>query len=227
MLTIEDWIDEQAAPTERAFLIGDGIHQETSRALKDYLHEKTSPDEAARALVAPIFAGLNPKDKLFGVWSVLTDTLVEFENERDKIYRLIPSMQRLPSRDGIKFETLGGLYNAWFEEYTHGFGLEFWELKDSPNSVERVTMLREYHQAIGTAEAGMLTRNLGDQNIWLYWGLKALNLVLSHNWRSLDIWIGKIHGLIVGVGDELYKGLETIDDSSYITRGKGETAGIT
>lgn len=93
-------------------------------------------------------------------------------------------------------------------------------------------MLREHGQAVGTAEGGMLTRNLGDRNIWLYWGLQALNLGLTKDWRSIDIWIGKIHGLLVSAGDELYRGLETVDDSSYMANGpgehrRGETAEIT
>lgn len=192
-------IDERVAPTSEALRVADGIHPKAGQALKDYLRGKTSPDEAARAIMAPTLA--NPVEwcPTANIWGTLAQVLVELEVEREKIYKFIPAIQKLPPSDGCSFESLDELCCIWASIYrTHHYRSLPEYLEKGPITAEEISSRRDYLQSIGTAEAGLLIHDLGYQKTWLYYGLDVLHLVLDRDVRSLDMYIGLYFWLVGG-----------------------------
>lgn len=218
MLTTEEWIDGEVASDMSAMYAGDGCHPEEGQALKDYLSGKASPEEASHNLVAQILSKEVPRDEIYRVWALLSGALVETEErDRTKMYELIGAIQQVPEHDGIDFKSLSGFHSMWDTLYRMFYhGPAEWEKSDKPLLAKTVEGFRHHYYAIGSAEAIMFARNVG--NIPVEWGLAALDLVLTKDPRSLDVYIGCVHAWMVEAGDKLHESLQTMDTHWYLHR---------
>jgi hypothetical protein len=201
MVTTEEWIDSQVAPTQQELERGDGCHEEEGRCLKDYLAGKMTVQDAAAAITTPVLNEKDPPSELYRLWALLADALVELEQGREKLYDLLAAIQELGSQGPIDFSDLPGFGNMWADLYQMWrLGTAPWEKDRGPITDEEMFKMREHHKATGIVEATLYVRGIADlPEIWAW---DAINIVCLER-PGLDAYIGEVYGWLTVASEKL------------------------
>ncbi|CAK1359355.1 hypothetical protein CB0940_05577 [Cercospora beticola] len=197
------WFEPKIAPTAHALDIGDGCHPDEAKALGDYLNGNTNPEEAAKRFTAPVLADANPPKRLYRIWALLSEALVELtEEERHMTFDLMSAIQALPPSSGVDWAELTGFGAMWYDLYkSHLHGPHRWERQYEVLSEEEKREFRQDYNTVGTAEAEMFVR--GFPTVGEYSGFKVLNLLCSPLPRALNIFVSHMHPWLRIAGPQL------------------------
>lgn len=202
----QEWIDSHVAPTAQALKDGDGCHEEEGRALKDYLVGKMTAKDAAAAITKPVLDEQDPPSEIYRLWGLLQDALVEHEDEREKLYDLLAAIQELGPRGPIDFSHLPGFGNMWADLY----GLFIngpcpWEKEGDGITDEKMTEMRQHHEAVGTIEATLYVRGIA--GIPARWAWDTLNIVCLKR-PGIDAYIGGMYGWLSVAREKLRSAMD-------------------
>lgn len=192
MAPFSTWFNERIAHTPEDLQNGDGCHPDEAQALSDYFNNSITSKEAAKRITAPVLNEPKPADKTHRLWALLSDAMVELDEEaRLKTLDLLSQIRDLPSGPNIQWSELPGLGAMWDDLWRlHLHGPDPWEKSSASFDEETVKSLRQIHEAIGRAESEMLIRgfNMVTGACIAY---KVLDLTLS-NRAGLDIFMSEI-----------------------------------
>lgn len=198
------WFEPKIAPTAEALDNGDGCHPDEAKALCDYLNGITPPEEAAKRFTAPVLADPDSPKRLYRIWALLSEALVELTaEERHMTFDLMSAIQALPPSSGVEWESLPGFWGMWFDLYKlHLHGRDPWEKDFETFSDEKKREFRQDYETVGTAEAEMFVRGF-DGAVHENSGFKVLNLLCSPLPRALDIFVAHMHPWLRIAGPQL------------------------
>ena len=122
------WFLKQVAPDG---MPEDGCHPDEAKALEDYCQQKTSPQEAAKAITRRIENEDDPGNNLYSLWGLLISALVELpSSQTPALIQLLAAIQELPEPDltgkqtrntppenGYMWRTLPEFVNDWADEH--------------------------------------------------------------------------------------------------------------
>lgn len=93
----EAWFLHQLAPDGST---EDGCHPDEAQALKDYLSQNLTPEQASHAITVPIITSLTPNSDLPRLWGLLSNALVDLPPRHTKpLVELIRAIEALPPPD--------------------------------------------------------------------------------------------------------------------------------
>lgn len=141
---------------------GNGCHPDEAQALSDYLHEKCCEQEAAKRIKVVIVNEKIPSQETYRLWALLSEALVELsDSNRRRTLDLLAYIRTLPPASGIQWAQLPVSASMWHDLnrlHLHGgFGIGM----SDPGSEDE---LRRVYEAVGRAEAEMLSRGLDVAN---------------------------------------------------------------
>lgn len=222
MLSRTDWIRSQVAVDRKALLAGDGCHHEEANVLDDYLSGLLNTQEAAYRITTSVLAEDNPSSELYRLWGLLSEALVELTNDQAKLLDLLAAIQTLQSTTGIDWSQLMNFGHTWSDLHRlHLHGSDLWE-KESWTTTRKAELCHHF-EAIGTAEAGMYLRGIGD--IPADWGYEVLNLVCSKR-LGLDVLIFEVHAWLRCAGTQLRKDMGSEETRSFSRPVPGPNRGL-
>lgn len=199
-------IESLVAPSREALDAGDGCHAEEAKVLLDYLDDRLTAQEAARAITAPILREAHPPAALYRLTGLLSEALVELSDDRDVLLDLVVALHSLPSSVGINLQQSYEFAHMWSDLYRlHFHGEAGWERKEMPLSDSRKAEISQEIEGAATVEAKLYVR---DHDIFpAEWGYETLSLV---SWKrpGLEVYMSAIHVWLVIGGEKLKQGLD-------------------
>jgi hypothetical protein len=207
----DDWFASRLAPDGD---VEDGCHPEEAHAMKDYLRQRTTTVEAARAITRPIVTTDTPKKDLPRLWGFLEDALVQLPTEYiEPLMALIQAIESLPEPDFSAVEErhrpydklwsgLGGFGHMWSDTYQSGNWKNNAEMAKGPQRDE----MRDKHVRMAEIEARMVTARLG--GIPIDWGYETVVNALESSNALLDFEVSAAAQWIVICGKRFRQGAE-------------------
>ncbi|KAH0435099.1 hypothetical protein CcaCcLH18_04997 [Colletotrichum camelliae] len=185
----DNWFSSKLAPDGA---VEDGCHPQEAQAMKDYLHQKTTAAEAARAITHPVVTADNPGEDLVRLWAFLMDSLVELPSEHiEALVELLKAIENLPEPDLTALDeskrpseklwkSLPGFGNLWADSYQSGS----WRKAAAAAKGPERDALRDTHVRKAEIEARLVTAGVGGYPI--DWGYEVIADALESSNALLD-----------------------------------------
>ncbi|KAJ4302704.1 hypothetical protein N0V90_001594 [Kalmusia sp. IMI 367209] len=185
----EGWFSEKIAPDGD---VEDGCHPHEAEALKEYLRQKTTVNEAARAITQPIANADNPREDLPRLWAFIGDALLELPSEHtDSLIALLQAIENLPEPDFTTIEEkkrpgeklwkgLPGFGHLWSDSYQSGS----WRKNAKTTNGPEREALRSTHVRKAESEARLVAAGLA--GIPIDWGYEVIADALESTNALLD-----------------------------------------
>lgn len=182
------WFAEKLAPDGD---VEDGCHPQEAQAMKKYLRQEMTAQEAASAITQPVVNAEDPSEDLRRLWGFLIDALIELPCT-DLLIKLLQAIEDLPEPDMTavaesKLPTHGKLWRG-----LPGFGHQYADLCQSgdwrglfikADAAER-KRLQSYHIKKAGIEARLVVAGLA--GIPIDWGYETVADALERSDALLD-----------------------------------------
>ncbi|KAF3011142.1 hypothetical protein E8E13_011457 [Curvularia kusanoi] len=117
----KSWFASKTDPNGEATHYEDGCHPSEAAALKTYLKQHTSPQEAAHAITHFTSSSLTPREELPRLWSLLQDALVELpETTLDRLIALMSAIEDLPNPPSVPLANNNPATRFWKDSPAFG-----------------------------------------------------------------------------------------------------------
>jgi hypothetical protein len=185
----EEWFSDKVAPEGK---VEDGCHPQEAKALRDFLHRRTTANEAAQAITQPIENADNPREDLARLFAFTMDALLELPSEHTKsLITLLKAIEARPEPDFATIEESKRPSEKLWKGLL-GFGHLWSDLHQSSSwrSNAKVTdgaereALRGAHVRKAEIEARLVTTNLA--SIPIDWGYEVVADALESSNAILD-----------------------------------------
>lgn len=212
----DDWFSSKLAPDGD---IEDGCHTQEAQAMKDYLHQKTTAADAARAIVHPILTADNPGEDLVRLWAFLMDSLVELPADHvESLVELLKAIENLSEPDFTALDErkrpseklwkgLPGFGNLWADSYQSGS----WRKAATAAKGPERDVLRDAHVRKAEIEARLVAAGIGA--IPIDWGYEVVADALESSNALLDFEVPAAAKWLVVCGQRFRKGAEDGEES--------------
>ncbi|KAK2012075.1 hypothetical protein LZ32DRAFT_605954 [Colletotrichum eremochloae] len=212
----DDWFSSKLAPDGA---VEDGCHPQEAQAMKDFLYQKTTAAEAARAITHPVVTADNPREDLARLWGFLMDSLVELPAEHiEPLLELLKAIENLAEPDftGVDesnrtseklWKGLPGFGHLWADSYQSG---SWRKAAAAANGPER-DALRDTHVRKAEIEARLVTAGIG--SIPIDWGYEAVADALESSNALLDFEIPAAAKWFIFCGRRFRQGAEDNEES--------------
>ncbi|KAI1374221.1 hypothetical protein F4677DRAFT_461534 [Hypoxylon crocopeplum] len=175
--------------------VEDGFYQDKAEAVKMYLREEITVDEAARAVTTPIEYSDNPEQDLERLWDFLVDSLMGLSsNYTNPLIELLRAIDGLPELEitAVKENKLpfdGKLWRGlpgFADCYAKARESDWYELAIKADSLER-SRLRDNHVKKAAIEAVLVVLGIG--GIPIDWGYETVADALEYSNALLDFQV--------------------------------------
>ena len=216
----DTWFKEQIAPDGVA---EDGCHPDEAQALRSYLNDRVTTQEAAHAITQPILSSANSAENLHRLWNLLQDALLELPaTHHSHLINLLQAIQNLsdpnltskapettPPKDRFTWKGLPGFGHLWADVYKqdnwrHDLSTTLSASPTLDDKLKKRQELRDAHIRRANIEARLAVANIG--SIPLDWGYDAIADALELDTAVLDFEIPAARKWIEVAGKELYQG---------------------
>ncbi|KAL0941704.1 uncharacterized protein CTRU02_204467 [Colletotrichum truncatum] len=212
----DDWFSSKLAPDG---VVEDGCHPQEAQAMKDYLHQKTTAADAARAITNPIVYSDNPREELVRLWGFLMDSLLELPSEYiELLLELLKAIENLAEDDFTAVDEnkqtseklwkgLPGFGNLWADSYQSGS----WRKAATAATGPERDALRDIHIRKAEIEARLVTAGLA--GIPIDWGYEVVANALESSNALLDFEVPAAARWLVICGQRFRQGVEVGEKS--------------
>jgi hypothetical protein len=208
----------------------DGCRQEEADALKVYLRDHITVDQACLQITLPTHECAKPGDPLIYMWGLLQDAMLEIPGCQKKVVDLLHRIQQLPdvklgkeqhegalsNEKSVLWRDLPGFGDMWYDGNWWVYG-SHWRTDAAYSTPERKAVA--VNQAIGEAtmaKSGLMGDYVG------FDGLSRLAHTLEHESADLEVEIPMVREWVVCAGD-LLRGMceapprtsNSVDGSDY------------
>ncbi|KAI8274355.1 hypothetical protein K4K56_001824 [Colletotrichum sp. SAR 10_98] len=212
----DDWFSSKLAPDGS---VEDGCHPQEAQAMKDYLHQKTTAADAARAITHPVVTADNPGEDLVRLWVFLMDSLVELPAQH--IESLVELLKAIENQSEPDFTSLGeskrppeklwkglpGFGNLWADSYQSGS----WRKAAVAAKGSERDALRDTHVRKAEIEARLVAAGIGA--IPIDWGYEVVADALESSNALLDFEVPAAVKWLAICGQRIRKGAEEAEES--------------
>ncbi|KAI9760037.1 MAG: hypothetical protein M1835_000255 [Candelina submexicana] len=215
----DSWFREQIAPDGE---VEDGCHPDEAQALQSYLNNKTTPQEAAHAIIQPTLSSKDPFANLNSLWDLLQEALIQLPATHiPRIIILLQAIQDLsfpekpptiptesadPDLERFSWKELPRFGHLWADTHRP----DRWRnnlstaLSSNPTPENRQE-LRATHIRKAHIEALLAVQNVGGIPL-LDWGYETIADALERSAAILDFEIPAAREWIAVAGKELFQG---------------------
>ncbi|KAI9704996.1 MAG: hypothetical protein M1836_006776 [Candelina mexicana] len=213
----DSWFREQIAPDGE---VEDGCHPDEAQALQSYLNNKTSPQEAAHAIIQPTLSSEDPFMNLNSLWDLLQEALIQLSATHiPRLITLLQAIQDLPDpettiiptetadpEERFTWKELPRFGHLWADTHRRDRWRENLStaLSSCP-TLENRQKLRATHIRKAHVEAQLAVQNVGGIPL-LDWGYETIADALERSAAILDFEIPAAREWIAVAGKELYQG---------------------
>jgi hypothetical protein len=189
----------------------DGCRQEEAQALKSYLRDEITIDQASFQITFPTIEYAEPGDPLIYLWGLLQDAMLEISGCQKKVVDLLLRIQELPdvklgkeqhqgalsNEKSVLWRDLPGFANLWYDGswWVHG---SQWRSELAYATPERKAMAINQAVAEATmARSGLMIDDVG------FDGLSRLADTLEDERADLEVEVPMVKEWVVCAGDLL------------------------
>ncbi|RGP61339.1 atg16-protein [Fusarium longipes] len=210
-ITRDEWILSRAASTLEEMKLSNGYakcHLDEAIVLCNYLNGEMNAKSAARAITATVCSPLGLRsttlDELRRVMSLISETLMRYGQDCDKILDLLVAMQDLPPARHLCWWKLPAFGRVWQRCYL----------------VHRDRQCTAFYKKAGTLEANMYLRELYPVDV--DWVCKTINVVCLEL-SDLGVVIYEIHAMLEIAGSKLVENLQPGQVKAYTRAMRGRS----
>jgi len=212
----DDWFSSKLAPDGD---VEDGCHPQEAQAMKDYLHQKTTAVEAARAITCPVATADNPREDLARLWGFLMDSLLELPAEHiESVLELLKAIENVEEPDFTAVDEskrtseklwrgLPGFGHLWADTYQSGS----WRRAAAAAAGPERDALRDTHVRKAEVEARLVAAGVG--GIPIDWGYEVVADALESSNALLDFEVPAAAKWLVFCGERFRQGAKDGEES--------------
>lgn len=219
----DEWFSSKLAPDGD---VEDGCHPGESEALKSYLRQGTTPNEAAQAITRPVVTAENPRDDLSRLYVLLIDALVELPSEHiEPLLALLQAIEDLPEPDFTAIQQSKRPYEKLWKGLPHfahdwydvGYRSGSWKMDAAATVAPKRDALRDEHVRRAEIEARLVMAGLA--GLPIDWGYEVVVSALESDDALLDFEVPAAAEWFVVCGQRFRQGARKGEKSYALENG--------